>query len=98
MCNYSTSEFNILRDEVNYLHVLYGLGACLQKDVHKLFHDEYGYTDFSSHDFIEFVNRIKSGEYEEWFIEHKLCVNINYEYVNYLIDLVNEIDNGLKGA
>ena len=66
------------------LHIIYGFGACINKDVHKLFHDNYGYTKFSPYDFLDFVYRIDIGEFDEWFKENNLQININYDYVEYL--------------
>lgn len=86
--NYTEAEFQILRDEVNYLHGLYGLGACLNKDVHKLFHDNYGYTGFTPEDFLDFVYRIDIGEFDDWFEENNIPININYDYVEYLENIV----------
>ena len=64
--------------------MLYGYGACINKEVHKLFHDNYGYIKFSPFDFLAFLYRIDTGEFDTWFTENNLQVNINYEYVEYL--------------
>lgn len=64
--------------------MLYGYGACINKEVHKLFHDNYGYTKFSPFDFLDFLYRIDVGEFDAWFKENNLKININYEYVEYL--------------
>lgn len=84
VCDYSEDEFQYLRDELKDLHIIYGFGACINKDVHKLFHDNYGYTKFSPYDFLDFVYRIDIGEFDEWFNENNLQININYDYVEYL--------------
>ena len=44
VADYSEDEFEKLRIETRNLHDLYGFGACIHKDIHKLFHDNYGYT------------------------------------------------------
>ena len=84
VCDYSEDEFQHLRDKLKDLHIIYGFGACINKDVHKLFHDNYGYTKFSPYDFLDFVYRIDIGEFDEWFKENNLQININYDYVEYL--------------
>lgn len=47
------------------LHYKYGLGVCLRKDIHKLFHDTYGYSNNSKGQFSDFVKRFKNGEFIE---------------------------------
>ena len=84
VCDYSEDEFQHLRDKLKDLHIIYGFGACINKDVHKLFHDNYGYTKFSPYDFLDFVYRIDIGEFDEWFKKNNLQININYDYVDYL--------------
>ena len=82
--DYDSEDFEILRQVTMQLHNLYGLGACIQKDVHKLFHDTYGYTKFTSYSFLEFLYDIDNGKYNEWFKANNLNININYDYVEYL--------------
>lgn len=82
--DYENNEFETLRLMLKELHNLYGFGACICKDVHKLFHDLYGYTKFNGFDFLDFIYRIDFGEFDQWFEENKLKININYDYVEYL--------------
>lgn len=82
--DYANDDFELIRDTLKYLHDEYGLGACLNENVHKLFHDTYGYKDFSPYDFLDFIYKIDIGEYDDWFVENNLQININYEYVEYL--------------
>ena len=84
VCDYPEEEFSVLRKELKKLHNGYGFGACVNYDVHKLFHDNYGYTKFSPYDFLDFIYRIDVGEFDKWFSDHKLQININYDYVKYL--------------
>jgi hypothetical protein len=84
VCDYEKCEFDILRSTLKDLHIVYGYGACINKDVHKLFHDNYGYTKFSPYDFLDFVYRIDVGEFDNWFNEKNLKIDINYEYMEYL--------------
>lgn len=89
--DYSDEEFELLRSETKKLHSLYGFGACIQKDIHKLFHDVYGYTQFSPYDFLDFIYAIDIGDYDEWFNQHNLQIKINYGYVEYLENILQEI-------
>lgn len=84
VCDYSIKEFDELRSRLKHLHEVYGFGACVNKDVHKLFHDNYGYTKFSPFNFLEFIYRIDNGEFDDWFKENQIEININYDYVDYL--------------
>ena len=84
VCDYTKEDFEELRSTLKYLHVLYGYGACVNKKVHKLFHDNYGYKNFSPFDFLDFLYRIDFGKFDDWFTENNLKININYEYVEYL--------------
>ena len=84
VCDYTEEEFQKLRDELKDLHIIYGYGACVNKDVHKLFHDTYGYVKFSPFDFLDFLYRIDIGEFDEWFKENNHQINLNYNYIEYL--------------
>lgn len=84
VCDYAEDEFKELRSTLKDLHSVYGYGACVNKDVHKLFHDNYGYTKFSPFDFLDFIYRIDIGEFDSWFEENNLKIDINYDYVDYL--------------
>ena len=82
--DYTEEEFDNLTEVLKHLHNEYGLGACITKEVHKLFHDNYGYKDFTAYDFLDFVYRIDIGEFDDWFEENNIPININYEYIDYL--------------
>lgn len=82
--DYSENEFKLICEELNRLHFFYGYGACLDKDIHKLFHDQYGYTKFEVNDFLNFIDQINNGYFDEWFAEHNKQIKINYNYINYL--------------
>jgi hypothetical protein len=84
VCDYSIEDFNILRSTVKDLHVMYGFGACVNKDIHKLFHDNYGYTKFSPYDFLDFVYRLEYGDFNNFLLENNIKLDINYEYIEYL--------------
>lgn len=92
VCDYNPEEFDLIRTTLKELHTMYGYGACLHKDVHKLYHDNYGYTKFSPYDFLDFVYRIDIGEFDDWFNEHNLSIEINYNYIEYLESTLTEIE------
>lgn len=87
--DYNNEELTVLRKLVKEYHDDYGFGACLHADVHKLFHDEYGYTKFSPSDFINFMDRIINGEFNNWFEIANLRINVNANYYDYLKCLLN---------
>lgn len=90
--DYENDDFEVLRFVLKELHKIYGFGACVCKDVHKLFHDLYGYTKFDGFDFLDFVYRIDSGEFDQWFKENKLKININYDYIEYLEHILLDLE------
>lgn len=63
--DYTNEEFNSIKIELIRLHNKYGLGVCLTKDIHKLFHDTYGYTNTTAEQFQEFKERYNNGEFAE---------------------------------
>ncbi len=63
--DYTETEFNNIKIMLYELHNKYGLGVCLRKDVHKLFHDLYGYTNNTLGQFREFTLRFKVGEFKD---------------------------------
>ena len=89
--DYTEEEFNQLRSLLKELHNLYGYGACVNKKVHKLFHDNYGYTKFSPYDFLDFVYRVDIGEFDKWFEKNGLKIDINYVYIEYLESTINTL-------
>lgn len=65
VADYTEEEFNNIKYEMCVLHKKYGYGVCLRKDIHKLFHDLYGYIGNTPEQFEEFKIRYKSGEFDE---------------------------------
>ena len=51
-----------LREVVILLHDKYGLGICLNKNIHILFHSQYGKIS-NKRDFIKFIRNYYNGEY-----------------------------------
>lgn len=64
--DYTKEEFTTIVNELNRLHFNYGLGVCLNKEIHKLFHDTYGYTKNTNKQFYDFVERLKNNEFDEY--------------------------------
>jgi len=62
---YSEVEFDNIKDKLHELHNNCGLGVCLSKPIHKLFHDTYGYTNNTPEQFYEFELRYKLGEFTD---------------------------------
>ena len=92
--DYTEEEFDNLTEVLKHLHNEYGLGACMTKEVHKLFHDNYGYKDFTAYDLLDFVYRIDIGKFDNWFEENNIPININYEYIEYLESTLSALDMG----
>ena len=86
-----TTNKDNLTDVLKYLHSEYGYGACLTTEVHQLFHDNYGYKNFSPFDFLDFAYRIDIGEFDNWFEEKNIPININYEYIDYLESTLSDL-------
>lgn len=88
---YSDDELIAIRNELLRLHDFYGYGCPINKKVHKLFHDLYGYKETNYFDFLEFIKRIEIGEFNEWFVENKLSININYDYIDYIKEIIKQV-------
>lgn len=90
--DYSEEESESINKELNRLHMIYGFGACLDEEVHKLFHDNYGYTKIGINNFLDFVYRIDVGEFDKWFKNHNKQIKINYNYIKYLEEILFNLE------
>ena len=81
--DYTDEEMNALRNELKRLHDYYGYGVCLSKELHKLFHDKYGYTKTTLESFLDFVYCLDCGDYDDWLTAKNIKININYEIIEY---------------
>ena len=88
---YTTEELDKITKELQRLHEVYGYGACLEKDIHKLFHDTYSYITFTPENFLEFLHDIDNGKYNEWFESRNKVINLNREYLSYLEALCDSL-------
>lgn len=53
--DYTLEEREKIREELLIEHEKYPIGICLEKQIHKDFHDKYGYRDFDFNDFLKFI-------------------------------------------
>lgn len=66
---FSSDELEDLRKEIVDKNNSYGLGVCLTKEVHKLFHDTYSYGENTPENFYEFCEDFRNGKYNHLFEE-----------------------------
>lgn len=93
--DYTEEEWNLICKKLLEIHSIYGFGACLNKEVHMLFHDNYNYINFTFRDFLDFIYRIDTGEFDKWFEENKLKIDINYDYVEYLENILLNLEESV---
>lgn len=84
--DYTESEEQSIRNLLKELHIQYGLGAGLNKLVHKLFHDNYGYNNVTKEDFKSFVIGIRNGVYDDYFAENNLPIRLNEWALNIILN------------
>lgn len=87
MIDYTINERLLIIRTLKQLHTKYGYGACLNKQVHQLFHRKYGYRDNTLEQFIEFINCIHNGRFNSWFDKNNISINIDIEFIDYLKSL-----------
>jgi hypothetical protein len=64
LSDYTYNELNLIDSKCLQLHYKYGLGVCLEKSIHALFHLEYGKGDNTPEQFEEFKERYLKGEFD----------------------------------
>lgn len=79
--DYSKEEWLLISEKLKDLHNYYGHGVALCKPIHKLFHDNYGYTKNTPYQFLDFIYRLDIGEFDDWLHENTLQLNINYPVI-----------------
>ncbi len=73
--DYTEEEFKNIKEKLIELHDFHGCGVCLCKNLHKLFHDTYGYTHNTPEQFEEFTQRYYNFEFD-YLLEEE------YKYYN----------------
>ena len=86
IADYTAAEESQIRNLLKELHMQYGLGVGLNKEVHKLFHDNYGYSNVTKEDFKSFLIGIQNGVYDEYFVEHNLPIMLNVSAIDVLLN------------
>lgn len=88
--DYSKDTRELLINKIQRLHIKYGYGVCLSKEIHKLFHDTYNYTNFTKDNFIEFIDRYFKGEFDKQLDDKYKGLNSknNYEEVVKIISFI----------
>ena len=85
IADYTPNEEKEIRDLLKELHIQYGYGAGLNKEVHKLFHDNYGYFNSTKDDFKSFIIGVRNGVYDDYFMEHNIPINLNEEALSKIL-------------
>ena len=78
--DYSEELRKELINKIKELHIKHGNGICLTKDLHKIFHDNYGYTNFTKENFVEFTSKYFNQEFDELLIEKHRSINSKSNY------------------
>jgi hypothetical protein len=66
--NYSKEEIDkIIYETVNLHFSKYGLGVCLKKEIHEIYHKAYGYKNNTTEEFYLFLHKYYNGEYDDKF-------------------------------
>jgi hypothetical protein len=60
---YNYDELTLLKDKCLEKHYKYGLGVCVTKEIHTLFHSTYGLYNNTKEQFLDFTYKYKNGEF-----------------------------------
>lgn len=79
---YSEEELKQMEDLCLHLHYKHGLGVCLCKDLHELFHKLYAKGNNIPEQFEEFVQRYKNYEFDDLIKEEYKYKNVKLKEVS----------------
>lgn len=85
---YSSIEYDKLKELVIRKHSKYEIGCCLTKDVHRLFHNQYGYLNNTRDQFVDFLLKLQAGFFNNIKDYDIPQIFINKKYLAYLINEV----------
>lgn len=77
---YAEIDRDNLINSVKDAHKVCGYGICLNKDIHKLFHDNYSYIDFNISNFKDFIKDYFDGIYDSRLDEKNKSINSKMDY------------------
>ena len=83
---YSEDDRIAIINKVKEKHAEYGLGICLSKEIHKLFHSKYSFVNFTVDDFKVFIEDYFNGKYDDELEDRLKSINssMNLEEVKKL--------------
>lgn len=83
---YSEDDRIAIINKVKEKHAEYGLGICLSKEIHKLFHSKYSFMNFTVDDFKVFIEDYFNGKYDDELEDRLKSINssMNLEEVKKL--------------
>lgn len=94
--DYSIEEQENIKIAIKNKHIEYGLGVCLSEEIHKLYHDNYGYISFNVDSFKEFIEQYFNGKYDDILKEKFKSINSLYDY-NYVLEKLETLVNQCLG-
>jgi len=86
---YTKEQLEILDRRCIELHYKYGFGICLVKPLHNLFHKQYSEMNNTPEQFLTFIQRLNSHEFDTYLQENNLTLDINYNILNKLLNQFN---------
>lgn len=67
LSDYTDEQIILMKNKCIELHDKYGLGVCLTKEIHRIYHSIYGFVN-NQKQFDEFVDRYRKGEFQELLV------------------------------
>lgn len=88
--DYSLEEQELIKEIINRKHKEHGLGVCLCNEIHKLYHDNYGYIEFDVDSFKQFTKEYFEGKYDDLLEDKFKSINNSSNY-DYVVNKINEM-------